>query len=138
MSEIYSASTSGIHSPEQYIRLLFTFYQQKQSGLLSIDSGRNLQQLIFIEGSIVSSKSQKPLLRTFVEQGMITEEQWTQAQQEATDVLSPEEMLIHRGVLSSADFDEFQDRLLAQSIVKPLSWGRGRWSFQPKPLFCQH
>ncbi|MEC7986838.1 MAG: DUF4388 domain-containing protein [Myxococcota bacterium] len=134
MSEIYSSTTTGIHSPEQYIRLLFTYVQQKQSGLLSVDSSRNLQQLILIEGNIVSSKSQKPLLRMFVEQGVITEEQWTQAQQKATDQIAPEEILLRSGVLSEQDFDEYQNLFLSQAITKPLLWNRGRWSFHPKPF----
>jgi tetratricopeptide (TPR) repeat protein len=132
MAESKNKTTSGMHGVHQYVRLLCTLYQQRKSGLLSIESGRNVQQFLLVEGSFVSAKSIKPFHRRLVEVQQIDEEEWSAAQAASSDVDTVGDILLGSGAIARAEIQELQDLELRNAIKEPLAWDRGHWRFQEK------
>ena len=132
MAESTNKTTSGMHGVHQYVRLLCTLHQQRKSGLLSIESGRNVQQLLLIEGTVVSAKSKVPFHRRLVDVEQIDEEEWADAQASSSEPDSVGDILLASGTISRAEIQEQQDIELCESIKAPLGWDRGHWRFQEK------
>ena len=132
MNQSKYKTTSGLHGVHQYVRLLCTLYLQRKSGLLFIESGRNVQQILFLEGKAICIQSSQPFYQQLIDAQTIDEEEWVSIQDRVTESETAEDVLISQGIISRAEVDEIQHMLLEKGIELPLNWERGSWKFQER------
>ena len=125
-------TTSGLHGIHQYVRLLCTLYLQRKSGLLFIESGRNVHQIIFLEGKAICIQSSLPFYQHLIDAQRIDEEEWISVQDRVTERETAEDVLIAQGIISRAEVDEIQHMVLEKGLELPLYWERGSWKFQER------
>ena len=138
MAQSKYKTTSGLHGVHQYVRLLCTLYLQRKSGVLSIESGRNVQQILFLDGNAVCVQSAIPFFQHLINAQTIDEEEWLSIQGQISENETAEDMLISGGVLSRAEIHEMQHALLEHGLEEPLNWERGNWKFQEKEELTGH
>ena len=85
MNQSKYKTTSGLHGIHQYVRLLCNLFLQRKSGLLFIESGRNVQQILFLEGKAICIQSAHPFYEQLIEAQTIDEDEWVSIQDRVTE-----------------------------------------------------
>ena len=130
------AQAVGKHDRETFVRVFFSLFRNRRTGVLEVTFGKKCRQLYFIGGEPIAFRSDLPeddLGRTLANAGLIPEKQINWIREKLGEGESLEHAIIMSGALTAAQINEHKQARLLTNIGSPLLWGSGDWQFQPNP-----
>lgn len=136
------AQAVGKHDRETFVRVFFSLFRNRRTGVLEVTFGKKCRQLYFIGGEPIAFRSDLPeddLGRTLANAGLIPEKQINWIREKLGEGESLEHAIIMSGALTAAQINEHKQARLLTNIGSPLLWGSGDWQFRPNPrLHVEH
>jgi Tfp pilus assembly protein PilF len=131
-----AVQAKGKHDRETFVRVFFSLFRNRRSGILEITFGKKCRQLYFLGGEPIAFRSDLPeddLGRTLANAGLIPEKQVNWIREKLGEGEALEQAIVMSGALTAAQITEHKQARLQTNIGSPLLWGSGDWQFHPHP-----
>ena len=131
-----AALAKGKHDRETFVRVFFSLFRNRRTGVLEVTFGKKSRRLYFLGGEPIAFRSDLPeddIGRTLANAGLIPEKQVNWIRDKLGQGESLEQAIVLSGALTTDQINDHKQNRLQTNVGAPLLWGSGDWLFQPTP-----